>query len=1422
MLAVRHLLLGLAILGLTGDVFAVCAPSAEMSASGRRFEWRGGLLRPTTDFTHLRSALETKARRQVKSRLLKAAETIPSRWDSREHGWMTSIKNQESYGTCWTFSTMAALETAFLKATVGAVTNDFSENHMATHDVGFSFGFKDGGNNQVAAALLASWRDPLLESEDPYPNLNSRVELPPQCHVQDIVWLPERSCPVFWETGRYDVDPVTDNRAVDAAYKRAVMKYGAVSIGYYHIWGCYNQTTGAHYLSVANVTDWRDGGGHAVTLIGWDDDYPVENFRAGKRPPGKGAFLVKNSWGMGGSATNGCSWISYYDESVCDMQGAAYPLPEDVTNYGRIFEYDPCGQVVAWNSCDTDEEEALGQYENWCANVFTTTATGIVEAVGFYAMAAETAYTLRVCRNCLSSPADGEVVLTQSGTVAEAGYATIRLSTGVPIDAGEKFAVVLRLECPGYAYPLPVECTHEEPDGTGEKKRWCTGKANAGESFMSRDGLDWTDFQKYDPTGNFCIKAYTRFGSDGEFRKLIDSSEPTGDSLTARVGDSFDFVVRVEASIGGGESYEWRVNGLRADVDAPEFAFVPTFADHGSCAVECYVRHGSSVDVRRWSVLVNADLRVEAGSLAENPDGSDERPFATIPEACRAAVEGDVVLVGPGVYPGTLECPSAKIDIRSTEGPELTVLDAEGAGRCFYAGQNAETVLSGFTLVNGDAASGLGGGVCYGVVTNCVISNCVAAAGGGAAYATLLDSRVVDCQADYYGGGICDVTAEHCVLYGNVAWSDSGGGAAGYQSGCVLRHCTVFGNAGYASGGGVDYACGCEDSIVWDNFDGAGGISNWEKVRSGWSWYATSFKGSCTYPTGFADSGGNLTSDPLMVSLEASDWRLRAGSPCLGTAGDGTNMGAWQGEGLVGHVISTLLDGRGEVSPSAAFVLDGGEATFVASGDHPFLGFKTNGVWAADVSPFTLKGVHADVTLTACFGPTNYYVDAASGDDSRDGLTAATARRTLQSTVDRTWSGDVVRVNPGVYDGLEVPYAGVSVESTDGAAVTVLSTNAYGACFSALGEDVSLVGFTLRDARLPGQYGYGGGAYGGVLSGCVISNCLAAFGGGAYGAVLENCLLVGNRAESYWVQRTTAGGLGGGVANCLMLNCTVAGNSAASFGGGAYLDSGFGAINSIVADNVCDKGFGNGNDIYGKGYYETICSLSDQDAKFVDAAHGDWRLSARSPGVDAGSNAFVTAACDLSGNSRIVGPRVDMGCYEYCHAVPGWPTPTVTPETTPADEAAAVAAAMTEAGFTGEKATALSSVAQYAVLSDWAAAHGLTIDALNASPTALASAALGAPSLLTLTGEDLKLTELAPSSDGSAWTCKLTLDAYDAAKASPALLKAAVGVVGSETPGGTYSADGLGLSVRPVTDGIELNVTPPSAAKAYFMKSRVR
>jgi len=53
--------------------------------------------------------------------------------------------------------------------------------------------------------------------------------------------------------------------------------------------------------------------------------------------------------------------------------------------------------------------------------------------------------------------------------------------------------------------------------------------------------------------------------------------------------------------------------------------------------------------------------------------------------------------------------------------------------------------------------------------------------------------------------------------------------------------------------------------------------------------------------------------------------------------------------------------------------------------------------------------------LALSTGATTNYVDAVSGSDANDGLTAATAKRTLQAAVDAAEPGDVVLAAPGFY-----------------------------------------------------------------------------------------------------------------------------------------------------------------------------------------------------------------------------------------------------------------------------------------------------------------------------------------------------------------------------------------------------------------------
>ena len=78
--------------------------------------------------------------------------------------------------------------------------------------------------------------------------------------------------------------------------KQAVMDYGAVGISYYAYTYSgfasnqyYNADTAGYYCYDEQTTN------HAVTVVGWDDDYPAQNFPTA--PEGNGAWIVRNSWG---------------------------------------------------------------------------------------------------------------------------------------------------------------------------------------------------------------------------------------------------------------------------------------------------------------------------------------------------------------------------------------------------------------------------------------------------------------------------------------------------------------------------------------------------------------------------------------------------------------------------------------------------------------------------------------------------------------------------------------------------------------------------------------------------------------------------------------------------------------------------------------------------------------------------------------------------------------------------------------------------------------------------------------------------------------------------------------------------------------------------------------------------------------------
>ena len=417
---------------------------------------------------------------------------LPASYDLRALGRVTPVRNQNPYGTCWTFATLGSIE-SFLMGSGAAESRDFSEMHLAwyayTGDGSFTTKtlppgddpiLDQGGNLWKSTALLARWTGPVDEADCPY----STAERPSgrwsdyatRKHLTDVNYLP-------WTTGKTS----------DADIKSALMTYGGVAVAFR--WE-------SKYYSPANRTYRYDGAGnsnHEVLVVGWDDAFSHDLFSpdAGTN----GAWIVKNSWGTGWG-DGGYFYLSYNDASLCD--GAAF-VAGPTTDYDTVYDYDPLGWITS-----------LGYNvpTAWFSNIFTAgsgrgsrhATREDLAAVSFYTAADNAAYEIRVYTGVAGGdPVSGTLALGPvGGTIAAPGYHTVALPSAVTLTSGQRFSVVVKLTTPGHGFPIPVEYA----------KAGYSDKASAyrGESFysFSGSGTTWYDLTTYNATANVCLKAFSK------------------------------------------------------------------------------------------------------------------------------------------------------------------------------------------------------------------------------------------------------------------------------------------------------------------------------------------------------------------------------------------------------------------------------------------------------------------------------------------------------------------------------------------------------------------------------------------------------------------------------------------------------------------------------------------------------------------------------------------------------------------------------------------------------------------------------------------------------------------------------------------------------------------------------------------------
>lgn len=218
-----------------------------------------------------------------------------------------AIRNQLRTNSCWAFASLSSLETNLALTNYKKGVNlskvyDFSERHMeystskkfkndVENPIGFDRLVGEGGTYLTAETYLANGYGAIPEAEMPFENNNALVDISQiqnktvSSQLYDFAMYPN-----------YNTETSENREEIINQIKQHIQNYGSVYAGLHgaDIYGdCFNFVTGALFCGDSS----NHPANHAVSIIGWDDNYSVDNFNVDHKPKSNGAWIVRNSWG---------------------------------------------------------------------------------------------------------------------------------------------------------------------------------------------------------------------------------------------------------------------------------------------------------------------------------------------------------------------------------------------------------------------------------------------------------------------------------------------------------------------------------------------------------------------------------------------------------------------------------------------------------------------------------------------------------------------------------------------------------------------------------------------------------------------------------------------------------------------------------------------------------------------------------------------------------------------------------------------------------------------------------------------------------------------------------------------------------------------------------------------------------------------
>lgn len=442
------------------------------------------------------------------------------------------VKHQGETNECWAFSMTSVLETNLLLTQ--NITKKFSPRHM---DYSLIRTFTDGINSdslnreagmgglaQFAVAYLTNGKGAVLESQMPFVNNKQKISLtelnkPVDTIVTETVTFPALykryadGGEVVYTNGATGSDlkiyETNEVKALRNTIKDHIVKYGAVSAvtagneKKYYSNPANPAKSVAYFCNDSSIQ--RD---HAITIVGWDDNYSKDNFTGAAKPSSNGAYICLNSYGTNNFA-NGYLYISYEDSLI---ETYLYGIKSATTvDYNKIYQYNPNGENTSVG--------ISGISKGYIAEIFKRDVS-TKETLKYVGVNLPSSMSLKIYVN----PTGNNPVLSACKLVAT----TETLNAGyhrIPIKAtnltGNTFTVVIEETSTDNRFEFSMEIAVN-----GSIYSTITG--NPGKSLYSVNGYGWSalsseQVEGFDmTTADMTIKAFTVDG-------YIENANPVGE-----------------------------------------------------------------------------------------------------------------------------------------------------------------------------------------------------------------------------------------------------------------------------------------------------------------------------------------------------------------------------------------------------------------------------------------------------------------------------------------------------------------------------------------------------------------------------------------------------------------------------------------------------------------------------------------------------------------------------------------------------------------------------------------------------------------------------------------------------------------------------------------------------------------------------